>query len=124
MNFGANTWIWTSPLTTSDLDTLVPHVAKLGFDWIEFPIETPDGYDYRRAGELAREHGLGVSVAAAMGPDRDLIHPDAAIRTNGMAFVRHCSGAPGRPQRLNAPVMWICWFNSCRIWLNMRAMPV
>jgi D-psicose/D-tagatose/L-ribulose 3-epimerase len=93
MNFGANTWIWTSPLTTSDLDTLVPHVAKLGFDWIEFPIETPDGYDYRRAGELAREHGLGVSVAAAMGPDRDLIHPDAAIRTNGMAFVRHCIDA-------------------------------
>jgi D-psicose/D-tagatose/L-ribulose 3-epimerase len=93
VKFGANTWIWTSPLTTTELGTLIPHVASLGFNWIEFPIETPDGYDYRRAGELARENGLGVSVAAAMGPDRDLIHPDASIRANGMAFVRHCIDA-------------------------------
>jgi D-psicose/D-tagatose/L-ribulose 3-epimerase len=93
MHFGVNTWIWTSPLTTSELDILVPHVAKLGFNWIEFPIESPGGYDYQRAGELAREYGLGVSIAAAMGPDRDLIHPDASIRTNGMAFVRHCIDA-------------------------------
>src|SRR5699024_10908088 len=32
----------------------------------------------------------GVSVCAAMGPDRDLIHPDEAIRRNGMDYVRHC----------------------------------
>jgi D-psicose/D-tagatose/L-ribulose 3-epimerase len=25
-----------------------------------------------------------------MGPDRDLIHPDAAIRQNGAAYLRHC----------------------------------
>ena len=28
-----------------------------------------------------------------MGPDRDLIHPDEAIRNNGMAYVRHCIDA-------------------------------
>ena len=28
-----------------------------------------------------------------MGPDRDLIHPDESIRTNGMDYVRHCIDA-------------------------------
>jgi D-psicose/D-tagatose/L-ribulose 3-epimerase len=93
MNFGVNTWVWISPLTTADLEPVVSQVASLGFDWIEFPIETPDGYDYARAGALARAHGLRVSTAAAMAPDRDLIHPDASIRANGVAFIEHCINA-------------------------------
>ena len=67
MNFGANTWIRVSPLTTDEVERLVPLVAEMGFDWIEFPIETPGGYDYQHAGELAQAHGLGVSVAALDG---------------------------------------------------------
>ncbi len=93
MQFGVNTWVWVSPLGDADIARLVPHVAGMGFDAIEFPIEIPDGYDYQAAGELARAAGLRVSVAAAMGPDRDLIHPDAAIRANGAAYVRHCIAA-------------------------------
>jgi D-psicose/D-tagatose/L-ribulose 3-epimerase len=93
MKFGANTWIWVSPLTTTEVERLVPLVAEMGFDWIEFPIEEPGGFDYARAGELAAAQGLGVSVAAAMAPDRDLIHPDASIRANGVAFIEHCIDA-------------------------------
>ncbi|MFN8493727.1 MAG: sugar phosphate isomerase/epimerase family protein [Caldilineaceae bacterium] len=88
MKLGVNTWVWVSPLTTVALETLVPEVKNLGFDWIEFPIESPGDFDYARAGALVRAHGLGVSVAAAIGPDRDLIHPDKAIRDNGIAYVR------------------------------------
>ena len=90
MRFGVNTWVWVSPLTDRDIERLVPLVAEIGFDWIEFPIETPGDYDYQRAGELARAAGLGVSVGAAMSPERDLIHPEADIRTSGVAYVRHC----------------------------------
>ncbi len=90
MKFGVNTWVWVSPLTTDDVEKLVPLVKQMGFDWIEFPIENPGGFDYQRAGELARDYGLGVSVAAAMGPDRDLVHPDKNIQANGLAYVRHC----------------------------------
>jgi D-psicose/D-tagatose/L-ribulose 3-epimerase len=93
MKFGANTWIWVSPLTTAEVERLVPLVAEMGFGWIEFPIEEPNGFDYARAGELAAAQGLGVSVAAAMAPDRDLIHPDASIRANGVAFIEHCINA-------------------------------
>jgi D-psicose/D-tagatose/L-ribulose 3-epimerase len=90
MKFGVNTWVWTSPLTTPELRTLVPHVKQGGFDWIEVPIEGLNDFDYQEAAALIRDHELGVSVGAAMGPDRDLIHPDRAIQDNGVAYVRHC----------------------------------
>lgn len=90
MQFGVNTWVWTSPLTTEKLTVLAPEVAEMGFDWIEVPIEGLDDLDYERGAQIIADNGLGVSVCAAMGPDRDLIHPDAEIRDNGMAYVRHC----------------------------------
>lgn len=93
MHFGVNTWVWASPLTDAELARLVPLVAEIGFDWIELPIETPGDYDYARAGSLVRQHGLGVSVAVAMGPDRDLIHPDESIRASGATYIRHCVDA-------------------------------
>jgi D-psicose/D-tagatose/L-ribulose 3-epimerase len=57
---------------------------------VEVPIEGTTDLDYARAGQIARDNGLAISVCAAMGPDRDLIHDDDSIRTNGMAYVRHC----------------------------------
>jgi D-psicose/D-tagatose/L-ribulose 3-epimerase len=88
MKFGVNTWVWTSPLTTRELERLADHVSKLGFDWIEVPLENLDDLDYERSAEIIRSYGLGVSTCAAMGPDRDLIHPDPAIRESGMAYLR------------------------------------
>jgi len=93
MKFGVNTWVWTSPLTDTDVEELVPHVTRAGFDWIEFPLENIGGFDYTMAGALAREHGLGVSTCAAMGPDRDLIHPDTDIQENGKNYIRQCIDA-------------------------------
>lgn len=93
MKFGANTWIWSSPLTTEALRTLVPHVVGIGFDWIEVPIETENGFDYGAAGRMLREYGLGVSVAAATGPERDLISPEEGMRANARAYLRHCIDA-------------------------------
>ena len=88
MRFGVNTWVWTSPLTTAELEKLAPRVAEMGFDWIEAPLESIGDLDHKRGADIIRRHGLGVSACAAMGPDRDLIHPDEAIRKNGMAYLR------------------------------------
>lgn len=90
---GVNTWVWTSPLRDADVQQLVPHVAALGFDWIELPLEEPDGFNTAAAAGLIRAYGLGVSTTAAMGPDRDLIHPDPAVRANGAAYLRRCIAA-------------------------------
>ena len=79
MRFGVNTWVWTSPTTTEELRKLAPHVASLGFDWIEVPLESVDDMDHAEGAKIVRDNGLGVSTCAAMGPDRDLIHPDEAI---------------------------------------------
>ena len=93
MKFGINTWVWTSPLTTDELKQLAPHIAGLGFDWLEVPIEALDDLDFKQGAEILRENNLSVSVCAAMGPDRDLIHPDADIRENGMDYLRQCIDA-------------------------------
>lgn len=93
MKIGVNTWVWTSPLTTEEMRKLVPHVAEAKFDWIEFPLENIGGFDYQEAAALVKDHGLGVSTCVAMGPDRDLIHEDLAIRANGLHYVRDAIAA-------------------------------
>jgi D-psicose/D-tagatose/L-ribulose 3-epimerase len=90
---GVNAWVWSSPITTEELGRLAPIIAGMGFDLVEVPIESTTDLDYRKGGEIARANRLAVSVCAAMGPDRDLIHPDESIRTNGMNYVRHCIDA-------------------------------
>jgi D-psicose/D-tagatose/L-ribulose 3-epimerase len=90
MKIGVNAWVWTSPVTTDEFAQLAPKAAQMGFDLLEVGIEGTTDLDYAVGAEIAREHGLGVSVCAAMGPDRDLIHPDEGIRKNGMNYVRHC----------------------------------
>lgn len=90
MKIGVNTWVWTAPLTSVDVKKLIPHVAEMGFDWIEFPLEDIGGFDNHEAADLVKEYGLGVSTCVAMGPDRDLIHEDPAIRANGMQYIRDC----------------------------------
>jgi len=71
----------------------VPKVKTMGFDLFEFGIESTSDLDYTRAAKVAKDNGLAVSVCAAMGPDRDLIHEDGSIRQNGMDYVRHCIDA-------------------------------
>jgi D-psicose/D-tagatose/L-ribulose 3-epimerase len=88
MKLGVSTWVWTSPATTTVLETLVPRIASLGFDVIELPIEEVGQFDVARAGELAREHGLDVSVCAVIGPGRDLLLADEAER--GVTYLRSC----------------------------------
>jgi D-psicose/D-tagatose/L-ribulose 3-epimerase len=99
MRYGVNAWVWTSPVTNDVLEELGPHVKELGFDWIEIPLESLDDMDHRHGGQFIRELGLGVSACAAVGPDRDLIHPDESIRrtariTFGRRLWRHKRWAP------------------------------
>jgi D-psicose/D-tagatose/L-ribulose 3-epimerase len=88
MQLGISTWVWTSPATTEVLETLVPHIASLGFDVIELPIESVGQFDVARVGELARGHGLDVSVCAVIGPGRDLLLAGEA--DEGVRYLRSC----------------------------------
>ncbi|MFN8531660.1 MAG: sugar phosphate isomerase/epimerase family protein [Anaerolineae bacterium] len=88
MRFGVNAWVWVSPLTNEELKALAPKVKAMGFDWLEAPLETIGDLKGKEGAAVLRDLGLGVSACAAMGPDRDLIHPDPAIRENGMKYIR------------------------------------
>ncbi len=99
-HIGITTWIWTAPLTTPEFEKIAPHIKQLGFDLVEVPIEGINDLDYQRAAHVLGDLGLGATVCAAMGPDRDLIHSDPQIRANGLAYVRHCIDAA---QTLKAP---------------------
>jgi D-psicose/D-tagatose/L-ribulose 3-epimerase len=74
----------------------------MGFDWIEVPIEGTNDLDYVRATEIIRDNGLGVSVCAVISADRDLIHSEASIRDNGVAYLRHCIDAA---KTLGSPIV-------------------
>ena len=88
MQIGVSTWVWTSPATTAVLETLLPHIAELGFDVIEVPVEEVGQFDVARVGELARAHGLAVSICAVIGPGRDLLIRGEAER--GISYLRSC----------------------------------
>lgn len=93
MKFGVNAWVWVSPLTTDELRDLAPKVKMMGFDMLEIPIESLLDLDYKTGAKILQDYGLGVSVCAAMGPDRDLIHKEKKIQKNGMDYIRHCVNA-------------------------------
>ena len=59
MQFGANTWIWVSPLTDERLTQLAPRVRDMGFDVVELPIEQLGDWSPEHAAEVLTEHGLG-----------------------------------------------------------------
>ena len=88
MKFGINAWVWTSPVTTEELEKLAPKVAEMGFDMIEIPLEDLSDLDFKRGAEIIR-CGLG-SAAVPPWASRDLIHRQS-VRQNGMAYLKGLS---------------------------------
>src|SRR5262245_53999125 len=93
MRYGVNTWVWVSPATTEEMKRLCPHIASMGFDWVEFGVEGMGDMNYAEAAKYIKDSGLGVSVCAAMGDDRDLIHEDKKIQKSGVEYIQHCIDA-------------------------------
>lgn len=88
MKLGISTWVWTSPATTEVLERLIPHIADIGYDVVELPVEAPGQFDVRRARELAETHGLDISVCAVIGAGRDLLLEDE--RASGVSYLQAC----------------------------------
>ena len=90
MRFGVNTWVWFSPTTTERFAEVVPKAKAMGFDAIEFGIEALDDLDYREAAAILAAHDCGVSVAAVMSPDRDLLADDLEDRRHAQRYLERC----------------------------------
>lgn len=87
---GVNTWVWTSPLTDANLPDLLRHIAGLGFDAVELPLERAGDIDPERTATVLRETGLTPCVVGAMAPGRDLVATDPHTVERTRAYLRAC----------------------------------
>jgi D-psicose/D-tagatose/L-ribulose 3-epimerase len=87
---GANTWIWTSPLTDERLAELGPRIRAWGFDVIELPIENLGDWDPSRTRELLQRLGLGATTCLVMPPGRDLVTDDTAVVHDTQDYLKGC----------------------------------
>jgi D-psicose/D-tagatose/L-ribulose 3-epimerase len=101
MKFGANSFIWVSPLTTQALD-LLDKVKAMGFDLFELAIEDPRLVDLPAFRGRLEQLGLGCSVCGAFGPQRDLSHEDPQVRANAQEYIHRLVDAA---QALGAAVV-------------------
>ena len=92
---GANTWIWTSPLTDESLAELAPRIRGWGFDVIELPVENLGDWDPGRTATLLDSLGLSATIVVAMAPGRELVahRPGDDHRDAGLPATCHrCRG--------------------------------
>jgi sugar phosphate isomerase/epimerase len=71
-----------------DIATSIDRVARYGYDGIEI-VGEPREIDARRVHRLTRDAGIEVSsICSIYTPERDLVHPDAAVRRAAVAYVK------------------------------------
>ncbi len=87
---GVNTWVWASPLTDANLPDLLRHVAALGFDAVELPLENPGDISPGLAADVLQECGLAPYVVGAMAPGRDLVAASSETVRSTQAYLRAC----------------------------------
>lgn len=91
--FGANTWVWVSPLTDDRLAELAPRLAGWGFDVVEMPIEDVGDWAPGPSADLLAGLGLGATVCAVMPPGRELVATTPAVVSHTQAYLRACVDA-------------------------------
>ncbi|WP_229051968.1 sugar phosphate isomerase/epimerase [Aeromicrobium sp. Leaf350] len=87
---GANTWIWTSPLTDETVGPLLQRVAGLGFDAVELPLENAGDLTAGVVAQALADTGLTPCVVGAMAPGRDLVATDTATIEATRDYLRAC----------------------------------
>ncbi|EMY33731.1 xylose isomerase domain-containing protein [Arthrobacter crystallopoietes BAB-32] len=73
---GVNTWVWQSPLTDAGLSPLLDHIAALGFDAVELPLENVGDLTAATVREALERTGLKPFIVGAMAPGRELLLAD------------------------------------------------
>ncbi|MGB3259114.1 MAG: sugar phosphate isomerase/epimerase family protein [Ornithinimicrobium sp.] len=87
---GVNTWVWVSPLRDTQTQAVLTHLAQLGFDAVELPVEQPGDLSIGHTREVVQDLGLVPYVVGAMAPGRDLVAVDAATISRTQDYLRAC----------------------------------
>lgn len=86
--FGANLWIWESPVTLDGIERRPPALKSWGFDIVELPLENAGSWNPRDVRTALDNTGLNASVCIAMPADRDLTTRDAATVRRTQEYLR------------------------------------
>lgn len=71
-----------------DIAKSIDRVARFGYDAIEV-VGEPAEFDANRIKQLTHDAGIAVSsVCSIYTPERDLAHPDPAVRANAVQYVK------------------------------------
>jgi len=89
-SIGINTWVWTSPLTDAVVDEVLDHIAGLGFDAVELPLENVGDLTVDVVGAALARTGLAPYVVGAMAPGRDLVATDPTTVAATQDYLRGC----------------------------------
>lgn len=92
-SLGVSTRVWTPRLTDASLAELAAHVASLGFDTIELPLENPGDWDAAAARGMLERHGLAPVLVGVMTPGRNLVAAPEAEITATQEYLRACIDA-------------------------------
>lgn len=87
---GINTWVWASPLTDATIDPLLDHIAGLGFDAVELPLENVGDLSIDVVGAALERTGLSPYLVGAMAPGRDLVRTDPVAVAATQDYLRAC----------------------------------
>ncbi|MET0467877.1 MAG: sugar phosphate isomerase/epimerase family protein [Aeromicrobium sp.] len=89
-SIGINTWVWQSPLTDATVEARLEHVAGLGFDVVELPLENLGDLTADVVGPALEHTGLVPTVVGAMAPGRDLVGADDEAVAATQDYLRGC----------------------------------
>lgn len=87
---GINTWVWASPLTDAGLPSLLEHIAALGFDAVELPLENAGDFSAAAVRGALEHTGLKPFIVGAMAPGRELLLADGPAVAATQEYVRAC----------------------------------
>jgi len=87
--YGVNLLLWTDKFDKESIE-LIPKVAKLGYDGVEIPIFAPEQVDIPATKAALEDNNLGCTGCVILGPDRDLINSDVAVRQNAKDYLKKC----------------------------------
>lgn len=90
IQFGASTWLWTSPFSSKAIDELFPKIAKMGFDVVEIAVEDPEIIDIKKVKQGLKEHGLKALICGAFGPSRDFTNEDSSYHKTCFSYIEAC----------------------------------
>ncbi len=81
--FGVASLIWTEDFTEKDLP-LIEKAKELGFDVLDINVAHPERFPAEKVSEKIKEVGIEVVTTIGMPQDSNIIHPDPAVRTQGL----------------------------------------